>query len=268
MCVCGPTCHIQIKHSAHLRPNYNSTSIAKLGKMKSTQIVPLKWLYYPFIISEFKITKELFTDRIRRMREGNVFSLSTPRGGTWAMSSQGGTEPGPVTGVPWWGYPNGGVPWWGVPWWEGTVPRQGGYSTPTEGGTPTGGVPRLWRSVCLLRSCRRTFNEGFLFVRFQDSICLCKTKITASSLGNLRAFLSLGTSVTVNGGPAWVKGRIGFRSKQFNLPQDKDTSGSDILSTVLVIGMANYHLTLISKEIHLCSHVSFETFFSGSSFYW
>ena len=75
--------------------------------------------------------------------------------------------------------------------------------------------------------------------------------ITRWQFTSISFFLSLGASVTVNGSPAWVKGRIGFRSKQFNLPQDTDTSGSDILSTVLVIRIANYHLTLITKEMHL-----------------
>ena len=40
------------------------------------------------------------TDRIRRMREGNVFSLSTPRGVTRARSSRGVPKPGPAGGYP------------------------------------------------------------------------------------------------------------------------------------------------------------------------
>ena len=81
------------------------------------------------------------TDRIRRMREGNVFSLSTPGGGgTQARSSQGGVpEPGPAGGTPM------GVLWQGVPW-QGLPHLRLPPSDPT-GGTligeyPNQGVPQ------------------------------------------------------------------------------------------------------------------------------
>ena len=49
----------------------------------------------------------IFTDRIRRMREGNVFSLFTPRRGVPEPGPAGGGHPDRR------GYPNGGVPWLG-----------------------------------------------------------------------------------------------------------------------------------------------------------
>ena len=165
----------------------------------------------------------VITDRIRRMREGNVFSLSTPvgGGGTPARSSQGvphlgypPVRPGLGGGTPPWvppsrtwpgGYPcQKGTPlsiphwtWWGgtpagrgvphlgnppsylaggypcqegvppvkpgqgYPCWKGVSPiRPGLGGTPAGGGYPpqvTDGVLDTPRSVCLLRSHRRTF---------------------------------------------------------------------------------------------------------------
>ena len=115
----------------------------------------------------------IFTDRVRSTREGNVFSLSTPGGG-------GVPEPGPAGGETL----MGGVARWGVPhlryppgqtWPGGTPPRVPPHQT-WLGGTPAGGTPPRvppirpgwgggllhWvvldtpRSVCLLRSRRRT----------------------------------------------------------------------------------------------------------------
>ena len=107
-------------------------------------------------------TDHIFTARIRRMGEGNVFSLFTSGGGypypimlcnisQNAMGQPGGgTLPGPAGGVPWLGgYPGrggtllGGYPAGGVPCWGGTlaggVPPQGG--TLARGGTLAGGYP-------------------------------------------------------------------------------------------------------------------------------
>ena len=85
----------------------------------------------------------IFTDRIRRMREGNVFSLSTPVGGGGVPGQvQMGGIPAKSTG----GYPISGTPhqtWLGVP-------LPGGYPTlgnppigPGQGGNPArgGGYP-------------------------------------------------------------------------------------------------------------------------------
>ena len=98
----------------------------------------------------------VFTDRVRSTREGNVFSLSTPRGrwGTRARSSPGGypsqvqpggglPKPGPAGGVPWsGGLPNGYPtlvtppvrPGWGT----------GGYPTLGTPGQPWPGGVRRW----------------------------------------------------------------------------------------------------------------------------
>ena len=78
----------------------------------------------------------LFTDRIRRMREGNVFSMSTPRRG-------GGPWPGPDGGG---GYPHPAV-------------DRGG--TPARSGQ---GVPPPPPPVFLLRSRRRTFLFEIMFL--------------------------------------------------------------------------------------------------------
>ena len=73
----------------------------------------------------------IFTDRIRRMREGNVFSLSTPGGGVPGQVQTGG----------------GGTParsrWRGVPYpaLDGGVPQPG-----PDGGVPLDGVPPPARS--------------------------------------------------------------------------------------------------------------------------
>ena len=155
----------------------------------------------------------IFTDRIRRMREGNVFSLSTPVGGgggvTPARSRQGGIpQPGPAGGRyptlstppgPGWGrgYPCQGytppwvppirpgwvVPLWGYPpcqTWLGVplpgVPlpiRPGWCGVPLPGRYPpqvTDGVLNTPRSVCLLRSRRRTLLLVILFVGFHRGI--------------------------------------------------------------------------------------------------
>ena len=133
----------------------------------------------------------IVTDRIRRMREGNVFSLVTPVGGGGGYPGQvqmGGTPPRITPhqawlGVPWLGgeYPTSGTPpvrpGWGAPWlgvphlgytppvrpgwgvaqWGGTLP----WVPPSDlaggrgGGTPpqvTDGVLDTVRSLCLLRS--------------------------------------------------------------------------------------------------------------------
>ena len=65
-----------------------------------------------------------------------------------------GTPPTRPGGVPRWGYPNRGYPALGTPLSD----LDGGY--PNRGGTPlqlTDGVLDKRRSVCLLRSRRRTF---------------------------------------------------------------------------------------------------------------
>ena len=103
------------------------------------------------------------------MREGNVFSLSTPVGG-------GVPRPGPAGAG---GYPRqvqpGGYPCEGVPHlrypphrtWLGGYPTLGTNPTPVRpgwgGGTPlqeTDGVLDMAWSVCLLHSRRRTFLLG------------------------------------------------------------------------------------------------------------
>ena len=124
--------------------------------------------------------------------EGNVFSLSTPRGeyphpimrcniiqNAMEQTPSGGTLPGPgggvtqpggwgypaggtlpmgypAQGVPCWGYPARGVPSQGIACPGGTLP--GGYPVRT-----TEGVLTTRRAVCLLRSRRRTFLFTFLF---------------------------------------------------------------------------------------------------------
>ena len=141
-------------------------------------------------VNLFRIRKSwIFTDRVRSTREGNVFSLFTPR--EPGPAGGGVPEPGPARGVPEpgpaRGYPDGGTQW-GVPHLRyPIIPGWGG--TPAgrypDGGTPMfnpsqtwpggypgrGGVPH-WvvldkpRSVCLLRSCRRTF----LFRFYSDKV--------------------------------------------------------------------------------------------------
>ena len=62
--------------------------------------------------------KKIFTDRVRSTREGNVFSLSTPRGIPEPGPAGGGGYPNQVQpGGEWYpgGYSSRGVPWWGVP---------------------------------------------------------------------------------------------------------------------------------------------------------
>ena len=116
----------------------------------------------------------IITDRVLRTREGNVFSLFTPAGVPL---------PGPIGrgGTParsrWKGYScqvqRRGVPQPGLtrgyPCWVGTPPRVPPCQT-WLGGTPMGGYPTSYRitdgvldtprSVCLLRSRRRTFLFG------------------------------------------------------------------------------------------------------------
>ena len=87
----------------------------------------------------------IVTDRVRSTREGNVFSLFTPReeGGTPARTRGGGVpQPGPMGG----GYPTS-------------------YRI-------TDGVLDTPRSVCLLRSRRRTF-------LFRNDLCIqCKFQLS------------------------------------------------------------------------------------------
>ena len=94
-----------------------------------------------------------FTARIRRMGEGNVFSLFTSGGGGVPVSHNalqhfpechgaarggGGKMPGPAGGGTLPGPAGGGVPWpGGVPCLGGTLP--GGV--PCPGGYPVGGYP-------------------------------------------------------------------------------------------------------------------------------
>ena len=119
----------------------------------------------PFLDASFQIIQGIFTARIRRMGEGNVFSLFTSGGGGGVPVSHnalqhfpechgaaGGGYPARSSpaggGVPW-QVQLGGIPWpggypgWGVPWPGGTlaggVPWPGGY--PGWGGTLAGGVP-------------------------------------------------------------------------------------------------------------------------------
>ena len=117
------------------------------------------------------IQGRFITYRIRRMREGNILILSTPGGGTRARSSWGGTPGTPLSDLDG-GTPMGGTmgtphqTWtWGTP--IGGVPSQ----TWMGGGTPlrlTDGVLDTPRSVCLLRSRRRTFL--WLFILWQVKI--------------------------------------------------------------------------------------------------
>ena len=77
----------------------------------------------------------IFTDRIRRMREGNVFSLFTPRGVPEPGPAGGGgvvPEPGPAGG-------RGGTR--SGPAWGGYLSQVQPGGTPMGGVTPTGGYP-------------------------------------------------------------------------------------------------------------------------------
>ena len=141
-------------------------------------------------------------------REGNVFTRVCPsihlfvHGGYPGQVQPGGGYPSqvqlgvphlryppvrpgqevPLLGVPHlgypirigWGYPcwGKGYPYWGVPHLAGGYPTLGPpHQTWLGGGTPpwvTDGVLDTPRSVCLLRSRRRTFL--FLFVSIQQNI--------------------------------------------------------------------------------------------------
>ena len=80
----------------------------------------------------------IVTDRIRRMREGNVFLLSTP-GGVPEPSPAGGgggvIEPGPAGGVPEPGPAGGGYP--------SQVQPGGTRARSSQGGVPESG-PARW----------------------------------------------------------------------------------------------------------------------------
>ena len=115
----------------------------------------------------------LITDRVRSTREGNIFSLFVcshqggypvqPGGGT--LSSLGGVPCPAGGGTLAWpgGYPDqlGGYPvqLGGYPVQPGGYPVQlGGGTLAWPGGYPVRqSVHPTPRSVCLLRSCRRTF---------------------------------------------------------------------------------------------------------------
>ena len=117
----------------------------------------------------------IITDRIRMMREGNVFSLSTPRGVPWLGPDGGTPRPGPDRGVsrvpPWPGPDVGYHGYQGAR--NGVPPYQGWGTLPVR---TTEGVLAMWRSVCLLRSRRRTFlftaesNSNCLFI-LPESVC-------------------------------------------------------------------------------------------------
>ena len=163
----------------------------------------MRWCNHTLQIFYALSFKHIFTDRIRRMREGNDFSLSTPVGGGGEVPRPGPAGGGtPARGVP---LP-GGIPHLGYPPLvgpgrgyplpgivphlrytppppigphRGVLPGRGvphlGYPPPpplsdlaSRGGTPCGGggvtplretdgVLDTARSVCLLRSRRRTF---------------------------------------------------------------------------------------------------------------
>ena len=141
------------------------------------------FIHFGLIVITMQRWISIITDRIRRMREGNVFSLSTPgggvpssslgQGGTTARSRWGVPQPGPDGGTV--GYP---LPGMGYPLpgpdrgTQGTPPpgmgyppcqvQTGGYPPgqvqmgvppPTRDGVPppvmtTEGVLATWRSVC------------------------------------------------------------------------------------------------------------------------
>ena len=167
-----------------------------------------------FHLNVWNYSKEvLITARIRRMRGGYVFSLYTIAGGggiparsrweypgqvqmrgTKARSRQRVPRPGPGE-VPWPG-PDARVPLhqgWGTPiWtWDGVGPGPGmwylpcldldlGWGTPSPVRT-TEGVLATRRTVCLLRSGRRTFLFENVFcilpqennVRFLSGVLVC-----------------------------------------------------------------------------------------------
>ena len=102
----------------------------------------------------------IFTVRIRRMGEGNVFSLSTSGGGVTQLTQLGGGQSAysagggqPARG--WGGQAVGGVSQPGGGSASRGVSRRGGSAS--RGGQSAGGGVTTRRTVCLLRSCRRTF---------------------------------------------------------------------------------------------------------------
>ena len=92
----------------------------------------------------------IITDRIRRIGEGNVFSLSTPGGGRVTRPGPDGggvPQPGLTPGTPWPGQDGG---------YEGDpLPSMGSPTHPRD--RTAHGVLDTPRSVCLLRSRRRSF---------------------------------------------------------------------------------------------------------------
>ena len=134
---------------------------------------PVYMLYVTSLWTEFGIRcktsilrTDVFTARIRRMGEGNVFSLFTSRGGHSTDSARGG---GSVSRL------SRGRAWVSQPTQPGGVSQLGGGSVSCRGqlgGGPAGGwgsaggvsqdrttegVLTTQRAVCLLRWRRRTF---------------------------------------------------------------------------------------------------------------
>ena len=108
----------------------------------------------------FFFDHNIFTDRVRSTREGNVFSLSTPRGGNLGRVRWVGGG-----GCSWWGGTQGGIPLAGgfppqVPPLSDLVGATPGRGYPTSGTPPPPALYRITAGVLdMPRSVSRNFGH-------------------------------------------------------------------------------------------------------------